>query len=271
MKPKDLLKKRNFPSILIYGSAGVGKTQLVSQAKDAYMFDFDDGLRTITTLNDKFFERRNEIEFDTYTEDDPFKPKGWLAAEKKIIELSSSSAKGTLSYKTIIIDSLSGLCNSIQLHVMASTGDPFRKPQIQHWGSMVNIMEKTLTILRSLKCLLLVTAHETNLEVDGNTLIRPLSITQKHSINKLMWLFDECWNMKTRPAGANKSKYIISTRSTSSIAARTRSNLPYEVDITDIGLEGLLKMIDYNEKGGLDKMIDYNEKGGLDGLEDKKV
>jgi len=245
MKAKELLTKRNYPSILIYGIAGSKKTSLVSQAKNAYMFDFDDGMLVAAKMDDEFASLRQNIEFDTYTEEKPSAPKMWLAAEKKILQLSDDSAKDKLTYDCIVIDSLSGMVQSIMLHVMSTTGDPFKKPQIQHWGSMVSIIEKTLTILRSLRCLLIVTAHETSIEVDGMSLIRPLSITQKHSINKLQWLFDEVWHTRIASAGAGKQRFLIRGTGTTSISARTRMGLVEEVDFTSMSLENLLKKIGY--------------------------
>lgn len=260
MKPADLLTRRNWPSILMYGPAGCGKTALLSQAKNCYIFDFDDGMRTAAVLDDKFKEQRHQCEFDIYKEENPLNPKRWLAAEKKINELAQLSANNKLPYDCICIDSFSGLCMAIRYHCMNLTGDPFAKPQIQHWGTMINIVEKVLTILRSLKCLLIVAAHEMAIEVSGTHLIRPMSMTEKHGMNKMMWLFDEVWHMKVRPAGPNKHKYLVSTHSTDAIAARTRSNMQSDVDFTEIGLAGLLEMIEYKEERNKDASTEQKEK-----------
>ncbi len=247
MKAKDLLLLSNYPSVLIYGSAGSGKTALVSQAKNSYMLDFDNGMRTAAILDDKFTSLRQNCEFDMYIDDIPKAPNAWLRAEMKIEELSTLSAKKSLKYDCIIIDSLTGLVKAVQLQIMAMAGDSFRKPQIQHWGDMVNAIEKTLTILRSLKCLLIITAHEMTFKVDEINLVRPLSVTERHSKNKLAWLFDEVLHMRLRQAGANKHKYMISGHSTESILARTRSKMGGEIDITDIGLVGVLDKIGYKK------------------------
>jgi len=245
MKPTDLLEQRNWPSILMYGPAGCGKTLLLSQAKNCYVFDFDDGMLSAAKHKDKFTPLRHQCEFDIYKDDNPLSPKKWLEFEQKINQLAEQSSKGKLEYDCIAIDSFSGLCQSVRYHVMNLSGGPFEKPQIQHWGTMVNIVEKVLTILRSLKCLLIVSAHEMAIEVSGTNLIRPMSVTEKHGMNKMMWLFSEVWHMKVRPAGPNKHKYIISAHSTDAIAARTRSNITADIDFTDIGLEGLLAAIEY--------------------------
>ncbi len=211
------------------------------------MLDFDSGMRTAAILNDKFSSLRWECEFDTFIDDKPFAPTAWLRAEKKLEELQKQSALGTLKYDCIIIDSLTGLARCMQLQVMSQAGGPFKKPQIQHWGSLVNGMEKVLTILRAMKCLLLVTAHELSFEVDATNMIRPLSVTKDHSKNKIAWLFDEVLHMRLRQAGANKHKYMISGHSTASIMARTRSKMTEEIDVTDIGLAGVLEKIGYKK------------------------
>ena len=247
MKAKDLLLLQNYPSVLIYGPSGCGKTALASQAKNSYMLDFDSGMRTSALLQDNFTSLRQDCEFDTYVDTNPAAPNAFLRAEAKLEELQKLSASGKLEYDCIIIDSLTGLTKCMQLQIMSLAGGSFKQPQIQHWGQLVNAVEKVLTILRSLKCMLIVTAHEMSFEVDGTNLVRPLSITEKHSKNKLMWLFDEVWHMKLKPVGMNKHKHIISSSSTTSIAARTRSGISSEIDITDSGLEALLTKIGYKK------------------------
>ena len=247
MKAKDLLTLRNYPSILLYGPAGSGKTALASQASNSYMFDFDSGMRTAATLDDKFTHLRHECEFDTYVDMKPESPTQWMAAVKKMQELSKLSSVGQLPYDCIIVDSLTGMIKALRLQSMYLAGDSFKKPQIQHWGDMVNETEKMLTIMRSLKCLLIVTAHEMSIEVDKTNLIRPLSVTGKHSLNKLAWLFDEVLHTRLKPAGGGKHKYTISGSSTSSIMARTRSGMTEEIDATSLGLADILTKIGYSK------------------------
>ena len=247
MKVKDIdISKRKHLSILIYGPAGSGKTALVTQASGGYLFDFDDGMRTAKTLADKFSSKRAELEFDTYLDARPTNPVAWMTATKKIIQLSDASAAGKLLHDAVIIDSLTGMARAISLQIMAQAGMPLGKMQIQHWGMAVNEMENALTRLRALDCLLLVTAHETSYEVDDSDFIRPMSITKKHSLNKLAWLFDEVYHAKVRRASADKINYILSGRATSSIMARSRSGMSTDFNHTDMGLVGLLNKVGYS-------------------------
>ncbi len=246
MKPADLLELKNYPSILIYGPAGTGKTALVSQAPKAYLFDFDNGMRTAALMDDKYTSLRLQCEFDTYMDKDPFNPTAYMAAEKKLEEFQKLSMQDKLPYDFIIIDSLTGLAKCLQLQVMMlAKSDPFAKPFIQDWGTLVNTTEKILTILRSLKCTLLVTAHEVMIDVDGSTLIRPLSVTKDHGKNKLAWLFDEVLHTKLVAAGMGKWDYKITGQSTLSILARTRSTMTEDILINELGLKGVLERIGY--------------------------
>ena len=250
MKPRDLLKLNFAPSILIYGPAGTGKTALISQAKNCYIFDFDNGMRTAATLKDKFFNLRQEVEFDSYVEDTPTKPVKWIKVISKIQAFAEQSHAGTLKYDTLSIDSLNGAAKVIKLHVMSLSGDSMRVPQIQHWGAMITEMERMLTIMRSVKCLKLVTAHEMIIEDKDGHRFMPKSMTRPHSLNDLMWLFDEVIYTKVKQAGMNNTDYFVTGRSTSQVKCRTRSGFNKDVKHNEIGLEGILNMFQYNYKKG---------------------
>lgn len=254
MKPTDLVEKP--PSILIYGPPGSFKTGLVSQASGAYLFDFDDGMKTALKVQDKFTNRRHQIEFDTYNDELVTKPTAWLNARSKIQQISNDSANKKFNFDGIIIDSLTGMVRAAQLYVMSLDGDPLAKPHIKHWGDMVHQVESALSILRGIRCLKIVTAHELFVEKeikseDGKKVLstktsyHPMSVTQKHSINKLMWLFDEVWHSEVHLGARSKSLWVLSSRSTDAIKCRTRSGFPERFTHNDVGLEGVLKEIGY--------------------------
>jgi len=246
MKPKDLLKLNRPPNILIYGRAGTFKTALVSQASNGYLFDFDDGMRTAATLQDKFTPLRQGIEFDTFVDKNPKQPKAFMNAKKKLLEISALCAKGQWKYDACIIDSLTGMCKSCQLQVLGSAGNSFKRPEIQHWGMMVNEIENMLTILRSLNVLTIVTAHIMSDEIDAVSKVFPMSITKKHGENKLTWLFDEVLYSRARSKGQGKYDMIVTGQGTGSIEARTRSGLPKNFVHNDCGLVGVLKAMGYS-------------------------
>jgi hypothetical protein len=255
MKAKDLLSQNRPPSVLLYGAAGTGKTALASQiGPTGFLFDFDGGMRTALTLQDSFTPLRQAVEFETFIDDKPATPSAYISAKTKLMQFSQQSAAGKLPYKSIAVDSLTGLCRSAQLHIMGCSGNSMAVPQIQHYGMIVNEVESILTILRSMKVLLVVTAHEMLVETDTGNLIRILSATKPHGMNKLPWLFDEVLYAKARPKGQGKIEYIVSGRPSSSIATRTRSGITDDIVHNECGLAGLLKLMMYSvndgEKGG---------------------
>lgn len=243
MKVADIKDKP--PDILIYGPAGVGKTAIVSQMAGGYIMDFDDGMLTARNLDDKFKPLRHLVEFDTFVDENPANPSAWMNARKKINSVVKAVHEGKWEYDAFGIDSLTGMAKCIQLYVMHNAGDSFKQPQIQHWGMMVREMERVLTELRALKVLRVSTAHETAIETGGISCFTPRSITKPHSIDTLMWLFDEVWHAELRRAGQGKINFVVTGKPSSVYRCRTRSVLRDDVVHNEIGLVGLLEKIGY--------------------------
>lgn len=251
MKAADLEKMNKPPKILIYGAAGSGKTALVSQANNGYMLDFDDGMRTALFLKDAFYDKRMAIEFDLYKDADPCKPKGWVSAKQKILNISSAIAKGTFKHDAVIVDSLTGAAQAVQNQVMAQAGRPNGKPEIQHWGMIVSELENILTILTSLNTLVLITAHELPMLTRKGSLGHPeedvhelrVLCAGKKLPEKLPWMFDEFWHADSKFVG-KKPKFTVTGAKTSYIQARTRSGFTTN-DHTQIGLKGVLDLAGY--------------------------
>jgi len=246
MKAKDLLKKKHPPKILLYGPAGTGKTALFSQAVEGFLMDFDNGMYTTLSLNDYFTEKRQNVEFETYTEQDVRKPTAWLKAKAQLIQIMEQCSKGQWKYKALVIDSLTGLSECVQAQVMAQCGKPMGKPEIREWGLIVAEVENAINIIKSLPIPVFMTAHELPIQKpDGSHVLKILAPGTKLPAKIPGW-FDEVWYAKTRQGGGGKTSYIVSGRKTSSIEARTRSGMNKDLDHTTIGLEGVLKEIGLN-------------------------
>ncbi len=258
MKAMDLAKINAPPSILIFGPFGTFKTGLVSQASGAYLFDFDNGMRTAWKVQDKFTSLRHQIEFDIYQDEVYNKPAAWMRAMSKLQQFAQQNAEGKFKYDGIIIDSLTGMIRAIQLQIMLNaTGDAIGPFQRNHWGPMVHQVESFLTILRGIKCLKIVTAHELFFEKeikssDGTKILRtepeyhPMSITKNHSINKLGWLFDEIWHASVSVGAGTSLLWTLSSRSSPGLKCRTRSGFPDKYVHTETGLKGVLEKIGYS-------------------------
>ncbi len=253
MKPADLLKQNIPPIICIWGPAGSGKTGLISQMKNGFILDMDGGMRTAATLKDKFFDVRQQIEFQTYIDRPPASPNAFLNAKAKLLNISKAVNAGTWQYDAIALDSLTGLCRAAQLHILNtiapdkySSPDMWNVPVLKHYNHIVNAVESILTILRSLKVLVIVTAHESLIEIADDILIRISSATKNHGANKIPWLFDELWHSRKRAMGQNKMDYIIGGSGNAALSTRTRSGLNRDIVHNEIGLEGILKEIGFS-------------------------
>ncbi len=244
MKAEDLIKRKTRPKILMYGSAGSGKTALVSQASRGYLMDFDNKMQTINSLKDQFTPLRQEIEFDTYTEKNIQKPDAWLKAKKKLLDIMNKTFRGEWEYDCLVIDSLSGLAEVVQNQIMAQCGKPMGKPEIREWGLIVAEVEVAIKIIKSLPILILITAHELPIQIDDHYVMKILAPGTKLPARIPTW-FDEVWHTKTRSAAGGALKYIVSGRKTPSIDATSTGGMTKDFDHTTVGLKGVLSEIGF--------------------------
>ncbi len=250
MKVADLLKQNKPPNILIGGSAGSGKTCLVAQAAGGYLMDFDGHMKNVLTVKDKFSPLRNQIEFDEYVDDikilkgtPSLASSKYLEAKAKLLSISQLCIDKKWPFDALIIDTITGLCRSIQLHVMACAGNPFKKPQIQDFGSFICELETILTIVRAIPALKITTAHEMVIfgSQDQQITTRLMSATKPHGANKLAWLFDQVLMAKKRFRGGGNVEYIVTGKH--EIA---KGPITTDVVHNEIGLSGVLKLIGYS-------------------------
>ena len=250
MKVADLIKQNKPPNILIGGPPGSGKTCLVAQASGGYLMDFDGHMKNVIQVKDNFSVLRNQITFDEFVDGVKIvdgKPtlvsSKYLEAKAKLISISQLCIDKKWPFDALIIDTITGLCRSIQLHVMACAGHPFKKQQIQDFGSFICELESILTIIRAIPVLKITTAHEMIIfgAQDQQITTRLMSATKPHGANKLAWLFDQVLMAKKRFRGGGKVEYIVTGK-------HEISKGPITTDIVhnDIGLTGVLKLMGYN-------------------------
>ncbi len=250
MKPKDILETNRPPVILIFAASGTGKTALVTQASNGYVFDFDNGMLTAAKLKDKFFDARQSVEFDVFNESNPRNPEMYHKARVKLVEIGQQIRLKKWPHNAIIIDSITGLAEVIKLKVMKDqAGDALAEPSRQHWGAMVNYMRAFLIEVRSLGVLTLITAHLQTIEDDKGAVlgIFPSSITKNHGVKDLPWCVDEMWYAQVTPGGGGKFEYSVSGAPVNKVTTCSRSSLGRVVH-NDIGLVGLLEKVGYKYK-----------------------
>jgi archaellum biogenesis ATPase FlaH len=247
VKPQDILKLNNPPVILVFGPAGTGKTALITQASGGYVFDFDNGMRSAATLNDKFFDVRQNVEFDVFVEEDPKNPIQYSLAIQKLMQIVAACRAKTWKFDALIVDGITGLSKTIIYKVMKDeAGDALSHPQRNNWGGMVSYMEAFMAQLRMTGKLVLVTAHINSLEDETGNLLSlfPSSITRNHGMKSLPWMFDEIWYASREPAGEGKINYVVDGSYIYKVNTRTRCSFG-KVIHNEIGLAGVLEKVGY--------------------------
>jgi len=250
MKVSDLQKQNKPPNILVGGPAGSGKTCLVAQAASGYLMDWDGHMKNVLQVKDKFSPLRNQIEFDEFVDEVKLDKSGkphlvaskYLQGKAKLLQCAQLSYDGKWPFDAFITDTITGLCRSIQLHVMSCAGHPFKKPQIQDFGSFICELESMLTIIRSMPVLKITTAHEMIIfgNADQQITTRLMSATKPHGANKLAWLFDQVLMAKKRARGQGKVEFIVTGKH--EIA---KGPINEDVVHNEIGLVGVLEKMGY--------------------------
>lgn len=243
MKAKDIQLKP--PKILLYSPPGAGKTAFAATAGEkAFMLDFDDGLATLRTFRDEFFDARQNVEIMQCLDSNPDRPVAFDKCMSMVLDIQRQAAKNSWAYPVLLLDSLTTCFDSAMRMVLALDGKAGKQPEIQHWGRAAGELGKLFLILRSLPLAVVVTGHEQSKEIEGAESIE-VGIPTKALPRQIRILFDETWYLKVRAIGQGKYSREIQTRSSAAINAKSRLNLPDGQDIS-VGLPAILSKLGYD-------------------------
>lgn len=232
------------PKILLYGDVGTGKTAFTLTLGDRLqVLDMDEGTLTGVTLDDKFRSRRLEVDVVSCPDPDPNKATAFGCGKAHVLKVANQAVRKAYPYDAFAIDSLTALADHAVRMVMVNSGMAGKNPQIQHWGLAFNEIENILTVARSIPGVFILIAHAMNIEIDGNTK-KEIAIPGKSLPNKIARYFDEIWFAKVQNKAGGKQAFTIQTKSTASIVARSRLNIPDGIDMS-LGLEEILKQGGY--------------------------
>lgn len=232
---KDLIVKA--PKILIYGAPGTGKTALaLTLGEYCYYLDADDGLITGLKFNDNFTVRRHAVEFVDCVDHEPTKARGFKRICDVVQDIERQIHAKTFKYKAIVLDSLTAVCEASMRATLYPQVD--KKPTLPDWGDAIRNVELLLNRLRSLPIVVVFLAHEMTEQVDQLSQVRLSAIGQKLP-PKIPAYFDEFWYSKI-----SGQKYVLQTRGTSSIPARSRRSVPNMIE-QNLGMVEILKQSGY--------------------------
>lgn len=232
------------PKILIYGPAGTGKTACaLTLGSRAHVVDMDDGLLTGLTLQDKWSEDRQQVDVVQFLEEDPRTARAFLSVKKHLMDVVNKARQGKWEFDALVIDSLTAMAEFAMRSVLASNGMLGNVPQIQHWQLAFTEVENIMIILRAMPCPVILIAHDQVRTIDEQDYVR-IAIPGKNMPTKITRYFDEVFYSKVKTKGGGKREYLLQTRASGSIEAKSRGNLEALVD-TSIGMTGILKLMGY--------------------------
>ncbi len=212
--------------LLIIGKSGSGKTHLVAEGlkqewmQDAYIFDTD--LRLESILSRFGTEVLDHIEYDRYRDLSTTFGGSFAKAQAKKIELTRLIQSNDPSApKSIIIDSGSFLAKLIlneALHLDGKSSDT--KPNLAHYGTLANKMERFVSELTGLPCNIILTVHENVVKDDITGALNWDIALTKSLRNTLPGYFNEVYQCKVRTLGKD-IKYEVHPRPVGGFASRT--------------------------------------------------
>lgn len=239
--------KKDYWKILLYGPVGRGKTALaLTLGEEAQVLDMDDGLMTGLGLKDSFYKARTSVDVLQFLEKGSSSATAFARARASITRITNEAVAGRYPFKYFILDSYTALAEAAVRYVMFNDSKLGEAPQIQHWGMAFVEIKNVMLLLRVMPLTVVMIAHEQCREVDKRPLVEIATPGQKmpHEIPRY---FDEVWRMMLKNLAGGKVAYVVQTKGTATVTARSRSNLPTDTN-TEIGMPSLLGLL---RTGGL--------------------
>jgi len=228
--------------ILLYGPVGRGKTALaLTLGKDAQVVDLDDGLRTGLTLRDEFYDSRRSVDVVQCLEKSASTATAFTLAKRHITSVVDQCNKGKYPFKYLVLDSYTAMAEAAVRKVLSDNNKLGQAIEIQHWGMAFSEIKHILLMLRVLPITVVMIAHEQARVVDKMPMVEIATPGQKMPMEVPRY-FDEVWRMKIANKPGGKLGYVIQTKGTPCVTARSRSNLADGTD-ANLGMPKILTLL----------------------------
>ena len=238
---------RHFPTVLIYGPLGTGKTAFLTQAgKDSIYMDFDRGCKTGNTLEDKYTADRKQILVADFLEDALEVPTSYMRAYDYIQQLARDCKKDPKKIPPVIIlDSFTGFFKAAMAYILHLQNKVGKQPTIQSWGMVFSECERFLMKFKSIPCPKLIGAHDMILEMDDGNVKTPFGCNGKTFPTTVAALMDDVFYCQISGKGKN-AKYMLTAQPSAAISCRTRTNAFKTFDMDD-GFWEFLRQLGYTK------------------------
>lgn len=226
-----------YPSILLVGDGGSHKTHFVGTCPKPYIYDFDAGTAILRENKEAEYDRFKEVTDEKLINPEKgFYRKGtaWPAFISHINKHGEQLDKGTLPFRTLALDSLTTLADICMAYVLKSDGH-VGNPQIQHWGSQIQLLQAVMDQFSSWPVIKVVTAHIQRNTNEVNQQVEMLPLVTGKLAGKVGIYFDEVYFCGAVPDEKSPfgRKWTVTTAPTGMIkGAKSRYGVPSGTELT---------------------------------------
>jgi len=241
-EPLHLFKPESY-NVLCYGPSGSGKTEFAATWPTPILYiDTDRGMTTVKASprikNKDNIYRVAILDYPDGVQTN--QPLGFLTIKQVLKDIQSTGMYGEIKPATVVLDTLTTTANFTMAHVLHVNRHAGQQPTLPDWGKQLRELKEIITIGVGFKCNFIVLAHEQYLkdELSGRTWCVPL-ITGKLA-QEIGLYFDEVYHAEVKTVGGN-SKYILATKASGLITAKSRLDLPNPIDTHFNSIKGVIE------------------------------
>lgn len=211
LETKDRLK------IFIYGDMGTGKTfSIHTFPTPVYIFDLDEGVSTLRGVVGEDFE------YNVFTDENPKRPSGYVAFQKKVAELRKSC-----KYATVVLDSVTALGEKLIPNAVRGVQGDWDNPlQLQDHLKINDKLGLAIDDLLGIDAHVVVMSHPKVIQDETTSEIKFLIMMTGQKLPQKMPLYfdeiykaDKKWNNKK-----GEFEYVWVTRGDRKWPSRSRFN-----------------------------------------------
>ena len=216
--------------LLLIGEPKAGKSSLACQFPDCYVLDVDNNIGGAKRRLQELNKLSNVIGYDVLKLNDDGSPVDDKKCWKRALELLTKAINDP-KVKTVIVDSLTYLCDYLQFHIMEE--QKVTQMRIQDWQPFLWALRKLVVQMRSAGKLIIFTCHVQTEKDETDGIFKTFLAIPGKSKDTLGGLFSDVWLMTCKKEGAGSSErypYMVRCMPNTKVSLGNSLGLPPEFE-----------------------------------------